>query len=152
MKSEAAGRLDPELLRQLGGEGGDDELVVAVVRLRPEDPSQIVPPPERTEEIAREVLQRVRESVGREEQRHNVFKNLGYFVVAAGKPFMRELVSQPEVAAAVANVQPASALIEPVKKRPVPPPRGEGGGTPRAAKKKGKARGTPRKSAGKSRK
>lgn len=146
MEAEVAAKVDTELLRQLDDEATADEPIVAVVRLRSEDPSQIVPPPERTEQITQEVLQRVQRSVGGE-TRHNIFKNLGYFVVAADKPFLRELISQPEVAKAIANVQPGQALIAPVKKRPVPALRGEG--QSRRAKK-GKPRAASRKAAGKS--
>jgi hypothetical protein len=147
MESEAIAKIDNELLRQLDDEGTTSEPIVAVVRLHPDDPSQIVPPPERTEQITQEVLERVQRRVGGGETRHNIFKNLGYFVVSADKPFLRELISQPEVAKAVANVQPDSAFIPPVKKRAVPPLRrkvNSGSG------KKGKPRVATRKAAGKS--
>ena len=138
---------DPELLRQLDEDDDSDEPVVAVVRLKPEDASQIVPPPERTAEIAESVLQRVKETVGGEE-RHNVFKNLGYFVVAASRPFLRELISQPEVARVIANVQPGGAEVKPVERRPVAPTT-----PPQAVKRRGpkkaKARAAARKPAGK---
>lgn len=149
MKPEAAAKVDAELLRQLDDLETADEPVVAVVRLCPEDPSQIVPPPERTEQLTREVLERVQQRVGGGETRHNVFKNLGYFVVSADKPFMRELVSQPEVAEAVANEQPGSALIPPVKKRPVAPLRSK---EEAARPKKSKPRAAARKAAGKTNK
>ena len=147
MESEAIAKMDNELLRQLDDEATSSEPIVAVVRLHSDDPSQIVPPPERTEQITQEVLARVQRRVGGGETRHNVFKNLGYFVVSADKPFLRELISQPEVAKAVANVQPDSAFIPPVKKRDVPPLRpkvNSGSG------KKGKPRVAARKAAGKS--
>jgi hypothetical protein len=147
MKSEADAKMDSELLRQLNDEATGDEPIVAVVRLRPDDPSQIVPEPERTEEITREVLARVQKLTGGEQSRYNVFKNLGYFVVAADKPFVRELVSQPEVARVIANVQPGSAYMPPVNKRPVPPLRSKGRSS---GAKKGKPRAAARKAAGKS--
>lgn len=139
---------DPELLRQLGEEDDDSgEPVVAVVRLKPEEPSQIVPPPERTAEIAQDLLRRVTETVGGE-ARHNVFRNLGYFVVAASRPFLRELISQPEVASGIANRQPGSAEAEPVERRPVAPEPTETARRPRP-KKATKARAAARKPAGK---
>ena len=139
---------DPELLRQLGEEGDDAQgPVVAVVRLMPEDPSQIVPPPERTAEIARSVIERVKEKVEGFE-RHNVFQNLGYFVIAASRPFLRELISQPEVAKVIANQQPGSAEVKPVRQRPVEPEPSETARRPRP-KKAAKARAATRKPAGK---
>jgi hypothetical protein len=147
MESEAIAKVDKELLRQLDDEGTSSEPIVAVVRLHSDDPSQVVPVPERTEEITQEVLERVQQRVGGGEPRHNVFKNLGYFVVSADKPFLRELISQPEVAAAVANVQPGSAYIPPVQKRAVPPLQRK---VNSAGGKKGKPRAATRKAAGKS--
>jgi hypothetical protein len=145
--SEIKEKADPELLRQLEADDDSDEPVVAVVRLKPEDPSQIVPPPERTAEIAESVLERVKQQVGGEE-RHNVFQNLGYFVVAANRPFIRELISQPEVAKVIANQQPGSAVAEPVERRPVAPATRETERRPRP-KKATKARAATRKPAGK---
>lgn len=144
MNSNAIAKVDDELLRQLNDETTADEPVVAVVRLRSDDPSQVVPPPERTEQITQEVLERVQRHMGSGQTRHNVFKNLGYFVVAADKPFMRELISQPEVARAIANVQPGSAYMPPVNKRPVRALRSKKGA------KGGKPRAVARKAAGKS--
>ncbi|MFL6229911.1 MAG: hypothetical protein ACJ741_14150 [Pyrinomonadaceae bacterium] len=147
MESEAIAKVDNELLRQLDDEGTSSEPIVAVVRLHSDDPSQIVPVPEQTEKIAQEVLERVHRRVGGGETRHNIFKNLGYFVVSADKPFLRELISQPEVANAVANVQPGSTFIPPVKKRAVRPIRQKANS---AGGKKGRSRVATRKTAGKS--
>lgn len=147
MESEAIAKVDTELLRQLDDEGTTGEPIVAVVRLHSDDPSQIVPLPEQTEQITQELLERVHQLVGGGEIHHNIFKNLGYFVVSADKPFLRELISQPEVAKAIANVQPQSAFIPPVKKRAVRSLRrkvNSGGG------KKAKSRAATRKTVGKS--
>lgn len=148
MELKAAAKLDPELLRQLSDEGMNDEPIVAVVRLHSDDPTQIVPLPEQTEEITQKVLARVQQKVGSGETRHNIFKNLGYFVVSADKPFLRELVSQPEVAKVIANVQPGTAFIPPMNKRDVPPLRRKSVAT--RGKKSSKARAGTRKAAAKS--
>jgi hypothetical protein len=121
-QSQSSGMVDPELVRQMNEVAASDKPVEAVVRLRADDPSEIVPSPERTEELAEKVLKRVAKRSGNPKTRYNVFKNLGSFFVSAPTEFVRELISQPEVAAAVANRQPDSpdsALISPVEKKPL---------------------------------
>ncbi|HSE23585.1 MAG TPA: hypothetical protein VLB68_18095 [Pyrinomonadaceae bacterium] len=103
-------------MKQLKNAASDDKLVEAVVRLRPEDPSQIVPPAERTEEITTNLLERVKKESGQAASRYNVFRNLGSFVVSAHPAFIEELIRQPEVVSIVANQQPGSAMIPPIKK------------------------------------
>ena len=115
-ESISSAKADPELIRQLNGTESSKEDIAAVVRLQPDDPSQIVPSPERTEELTQKILERVKKKVGSSESRYNVFKNLGSFVVSAEPEFLRELISQPEVAAAVANQQPEGTVIAPVEK------------------------------------
>ena len=119
-KSEPSVSIDPELQRQLDAAATSNQAVEVVVRLRPDDPSQVVPSPERTKELAEKVLKRVKKRVGNPETRHNVFTNLGSFVVSASPDFVRGLISQPEVAAAVANRQPGSAAMPPVEEKSSP--------------------------------
>jgi len=140
-------KTDPELIRQLNNTTASEQTIEAVVRLLPDDASQIVPSPERTEKLTQQILNRVKKRVGSSETRYNVFKNLGSFVVSANPAFLRELISQPEVAAAVANQQPGSALIPPVKKAPMPITQGQQ--APRSAKK-AKARSSANRAARKS--
>src|SRR5689334_21919615 len=90
-------KADPELIRQLDAPTASNEPIAAVVRLQPDDPSEIVPSPERTEELTQQILKRVKKRVGSGESRYNVFKNLGSFVVSAEPDFLRESISQPEV-------------------------------------------------------
>jgi hypothetical protein len=130
-------KTDPELLRQLQDTAAGASPVEAVVRLRPDDPTQIVPSPERTEELVRQVLDRVKQRVGSKESRYNVFRNLGSFVLSANPEFIRELISQPEVATVAANRQSESAVIAPVKKARVKAARGK---MPSRSAKKSKAR------------
>jgi hypothetical protein len=112
-KSTSSAKTDPELIRQLDQASASEEPVGAVLRLRPGDPSQIVPSPEQTEQLAQKVLERVKKRVGGDEPKHNVFRNLGSFAIAAGPRFMRELLEQPEIASAMANRQPEDPSYEP---------------------------------------
>jgi hypothetical protein len=112
-------RTDVELVRQLEQAAASKTPVEAVVRLKPDDASQIVPDAERTEAITKQLLERVGKHSGKKATRYNVFRNLGSFVVSADAGFIRELMSQPEVASIAANQQPGSALIEPINKKPV---------------------------------
>jgi hypothetical protein len=112
-------RTDPELLRQLEAASSNDQPVEAVIFLRPDNPSEIAPSPERTREITRKVLDRVESRTGSRERRYNVFGNMGSFVVSALPSFLKELLRQPEIVAAMANQQPGDAMIRPVKRRSV---------------------------------
>jgi hypothetical protein len=103
-------RIDPELVRQLDAAAEAAESVEAVFMLQSDDPSQAVPSAERTEELARLVLNRVKQRTGETEDRVNVFTQLGSFVVSASASFIREVMSEPEIAAAVANRQPGSSI------------------------------------------
>jgi hypothetical protein len=112
-------KIDPELLRQLDTVAASDQPVEAVVRLRPDNPAEIVPSPERTAELTKTILGRVGKLLGNPRTRHTVFTNLGSFVVSAPTEFIRKLILQPEIAAVVANRQSDSAMIQPVDKKPV---------------------------------
>jgi hypothetical protein len=109
--------LDPELVRQLSA-SEDDRPVEAVVRLRA-NPGVPAPPPEETERLTRELVSRTQKASGEREDAINVFKYLGSFAISAKPSFLRALIAQPEVAAALANNQrgPDSGMIPPVKKR-----------------------------------
>jgi len=52
------------------------------------------------------LLQRVEQRIGLHPQAVNVFQQLGSFVVVAAPAFLAELLTQPEVHAAMANRQP----------------------------------------------
>jgi len=112
-------KIDPELLRQLDQTTASQEPVEVVVRLRSADPGRTVAAPEKTEGMAHQIVDRVKVQLGRPFARMNIFRNLGSFVIAADPSFVRELIGQPEVAAAMANRQPGEALIPPVHSRPV---------------------------------
>jgi predicted O-linked N-acetylglucosamine transferase (SPINDLY family) len=111
-------RTDSELTRQLEVASDSEKPVEAVFMLHPDNPSQIVPSPERVEELTHKILERVQQRTGSHENKFNIFRNIGSFVVSA-PAFVRELISQPEVATAMANQQPGQSSIKPVKQRPV---------------------------------
>ena len=101
-------KTDQELLRQLERAAASSEPIEAVFRLQPASGSQKFVPPEEVEPLTRELLARVEQKLGMGVKDLNIFRNLGSFVVSAGAPFLRELLEQPEIAAAVANRQPSS--------------------------------------------
>jgi hypothetical protein len=107
--------LDPELVRQLAITARDRP-VEAVVRLRVE-PGFPAPPPEETERLTRELVARTQKASGEHENAVNVFKYLGSFAISAKPSFLKTLIAQPEVAAALANNQPESGMITPVEKQ-----------------------------------
>ena len=111
-------KLDPEFVRQLN-DAADQEPVQVVVRLQPANAQSVVPAPDETERIARDLIRRTEHETGQTAEAINVFRNLGAFAVAAVPVFLRTLIEQPEVAAVVANRQPGAAMIAPVAKRPV---------------------------------
>jgi hypothetical protein len=114
LERESNTNTDPELVRQMHAATGDDASVEAVFMLAPEDPSQIVPSPERTEELTRHLLERVKARIGKAAGDFNVFRHMGSFVVSAHPAFLRELIAQPEIASAMANQQPQAE--QPAKK------------------------------------
>jgi hypothetical protein len=112
-------RVDPELIAQVSAAATRSQPIVeAVIRVRPEDPAQPAASPERTEAIARQLVERVGKETGAAAERVNVFRNLGTFAVAASPEFVKTLYRQPEVASAMANRPRGGALIPPVAKRP----------------------------------
>jgi len=114
-RSSYKARTDTELVKQLKTAASDEKLVEAVVRLRPDDPSQIAPPADRMEALTNHLLERVKKQSGQAASRYNVFRNLGSFVLSASPTFIEQLIQQPEVVSIVANQQTGSALITPIK-------------------------------------
>ena len=112
-------KTDPELLRQITAARQSKKSLVGIFRLRPENATKLVNSPERTNEIVRDVFERVAKKVGTKPQRFNVLGQVGVVVVSAEPQFMSELLKQPEISSAMAN-QRESGKIEPINKRPVP--------------------------------
>ena len=94
-------RIDPTLLQLLESAeaAASADAVEAVCLLE----GAVSLPPDQTERVAREVLERVAGQVGEAARRYKVFRNLGSFVVSASAGFVRELLKQPEIQSAVAN-------------------------------------------------
>jgi hypothetical protein len=92
-------KVDRELRRQLETTAAPVE---AVVMLR-QSPEEIAADPDRTEALAKKVIDRVTKQVRSGPKVVNVFRNMGSFLVAAEPEFVRELIDQPEVASVVAN-------------------------------------------------
>lgn len=107
-------KADRALRRLLEEPESGDQLVSAVMRLKPRAASELALPPRETEETAQKVVERVSHQMGEDPTRLNVFRNLGAFSVCATVSFLRELVSQPEILAAVANRSGADLLVRPV--------------------------------------
>ena len=117
-QSRAKARTDPALITQLKAASDNADLVEAVVKLKPDVPSQIVPSADRTVEITDDLLGRAEQQSGKKASRYNVFRNLGSFVVSAAPTFIEHLAEQPEVDSVIANNQPESALIAPIRSKP----------------------------------
>jgi len=94
-------KIDPHLATQL--QANTEGEIQAVVTLNPDDPSQLTPSPERTEELTRTLVERVSSRSGTQPRAVNVFRFLGSFSIAADPKFLSDLLNEPEVKAAVSN-------------------------------------------------
>jgi hypothetical protein len=110
-------KITAELLGQLDQAG--DQLVEAVVQLRPRGRSSAAISGEETALLAKRVLDRVAQIVGQSPKRSNLLRNLGTLIVEAPPEYVRSLIAQPEVIKASANRTAESPVIPPRGKRPV---------------------------------
>jgi hypothetical protein len=115
----AQAKIDPELSRQLDQAALTNSPVQAVIKVSPEESSQLVASPEHTAELANQVVGRISSKLGIQAERMTLFRNLGSFSISAAPQFVRELIDQPEVAGAIASRQPSSSYIAPINARPV---------------------------------
>jgi hypothetical protein len=117
-------KVDPALRAALATAKAGRGTVDAVVTLAPSDPAIGVDSPAETVKKGRALVARVRAAVGTEPDAVNVFENLQSMAVSADASFIEELISQPEVNAAMANrvvSAPRSApRTAPSPKRPSP--------------------------------
>lgn len=90
-RGRAVAGADPELTWQLNA-AADDTPVEAVIVLRSTG-GRPAPDPAQTQSLARELVERVRDSTGHAAEDVHVFRNLGRFVVAADATFLRELLA-----------------------------------------------------------
>lgn len=109
----AMATLDPELVQQMAISG--DAPVEAVVHLRDSDGSPT--PPAETQRLAHELVKRSKALSGERQSSIHVFRYLGSFAIVAKPALIEALISQPEVAAVVANRQPGPGLLPPIDKR-----------------------------------
>lgn len=120
-KRKKSAKTDQELLRQIESAADSEHPIVGVFRLKPDDPAKSVNSPERTQELARKVLDRVRRRIGYGANRFNVLRNVGVVIVSAKSPFLDALRHEPEIVSAMANEHPGgSPMIQPLNKRSVP--------------------------------
>jgi hypothetical protein len=105
MGTDKHARVDPELERQLGAVAADDSLIQAVVYLdtASQDPDEI-------ERMARALIETVSDKTASRPRAVNVMRYLGTVALEAPAPFIRALIDEPEVASAIANVQPDDDL------------------------------------------
>lgn len=97
---------DPELMQQIESARGTGQPVEAVVMLRSDSHSRIVPAPEEVSRLTADVLQRVTDAVGSRPHEVNIFQNLGSFALSASPEFLQKLLKQPEIASIMANRLP----------------------------------------------
>jgi protein-disulfide isomerase-like protein with CxxC motif len=94
-------RTDPELVRQLDEAKKSGDTVEAVVQL--ERQAGTAPVPDAVRAQAERAIRRATEVSGEDPADVNVMANLATAYVSGSEKFVRELVTQPEVASAVAN-------------------------------------------------
>ena len=116
-KKRSRVRTDPELKRQLKAGKSNQNLVQAVFTLRLSTRQTDIPT--HVEELTQKVLDRVADEVGVKAQEINIFRHLGAFALSAPPPFIRALLTEPEIATATANQQQESMMIPPQRKRQV---------------------------------
>jgi len=116
-KKQIHAKTDPELLRQLEDGAASQSLIQAVFTLRSSEQKAVSP--EQVEKLTQKVLDRVARIVGTPASEVNIFRNLGAFVVSAQAPFIRALLTDPDIASAMANRQSKQMMIPPHRKRPL---------------------------------
>jgi hypothetical protein len=97
-------KTDPELLRQVDSAALGSEPIQAVFTLSL--PMKELLNPQKVKEAAYKIVKEVSEQVGETPGDVNVFENLGSFVISATPAFIRKLLSETRISAAVANKQP----------------------------------------------
>lgn len=107
-----------ELIEQLAAAG--DSLVRAVVQLRPtEQPAKEAISGGDFGALARQVLDRVAETVGHTAKRTNILRNTESIILEADPAFLREMIKQPEIVSALPSQTKESMSMPPVRKRPL---------------------------------
>jgi hypothetical protein len=104
-------KTDPELLRQIDSVAlseDNEKKIQAVFTLSL--PIKKLLNPEVVINKANEIVQKVSSEVGENPSDINIFENLGSFIVSAKPEFIRIMLNQSGISAAVANKQPKGSL------------------------------------------
>lgn len=109
------GKLHSELVKQLDNATGP---VQAVVQFRHADRAHLFPAAEDVPPLIDEVLERVEKLSGHSPKRINVLKNVASAAIEADPDFLKVLIAQPEVVAAMPGEISESMFIPPHGKRP----------------------------------
>ena len=99
---ETETRVDPELERQLDEAGLDDRPVQAVVYVRAKRPTD----PKSVTETAQRAIEAAKSKAGTGPVRVNVMRYIGTVAVEGPASFVRALIDESDVTAALANVHP----------------------------------------------
>lgn len=108
-----------ELIEQLALAG--DSLVRAVVQLRPIGQPATEATGGDFGALARQVLDRVAETVGHAAKRTNILRHAESIILEADPKFLREMMKQPEIVSALPSRTKESMSMPPVRKRPLKP-------------------------------
>ncbi|MEW6125977.1 MAG: hypothetical protein AB1757_02845 [Acidobacteriota bacterium] len=101
-------KTDPELIKQINAVAASSEPIQAVFTLAL--PLKKLTDPHIVEATARRIVEKVTKEVGVSPEDLNIFENLGSFVVSARAAFIREMLNQSEISAAMANRQPKGSI------------------------------------------
>ena len=97
-------KVDPVLQEQIDSVAAKNESIEAVFSL--DLPMKQLLDPKVVEETTNKVLKRAEKTAGSKPKGVNVFKNLGSFAVSADASFIKEVIDDPNISRAIANVQP----------------------------------------------
>lgn len=111
--------IDKNFAQQLDSADLDGRSLQAWFQLKADHPDELAPSPERTKELANDLVSRVGKSTGEEPENVQILDQLGSLRVKARPDFIRVLSTQPEVQSARATNTAGYELIRPVKSEPV---------------------------------
>jgi len=118
MESQTLVKTNELLAQQLQAAEAEGQPVQVWFRLKPEG-TQTVPSPERTDALARQIVDRAKSRSGKKVDSLNVQRQLGTFTVLADPVLVKEIMNQPEIDTVGATRVPGLELIRPVRSTPV---------------------------------
>jgi hypothetical protein len=122
LNMQVSKKMDEQLAAQLEQAGKRQDWVQAWFRLKNESSVEPASSPEKTEVLARNIVDRVKKRLGENIHSMNIQRSLGTFTVAAKPTFLKEILHEPEVVFAGATYVPGLELIKPVRTKVVVPP------------------------------